>query len=105
MMIPNLWGEPASWLVPWLVAIAVVNLGAMQLARIQSIVADATPLLALTTSATQARVKSRLDVPIEWLATDDLADESADGEALALLGWWQQLLDTAYAGEATHRLV
>ncbi len=37
MMIPNLWGEPASWLVPWLVAIAVVNLGAMQLARIQSI--------------------------------------------------------------------
>ena len=37
MMIPNLWGEPASWLVPWLVAIAVVNLGAMQWARIQSI--------------------------------------------------------------------
>jgi diguanylate cyclase (GGDEF)-like protein/PAS domain S-box-containing protein len=37
MMIPNLWGEPASWLVPWLVAIAVVNLGAMQLAKIQSI--------------------------------------------------------------------
>jgi diguanylate cyclase (GGDEF)-like protein/PAS domain S-box-containing protein len=37
MMIPNLWGEPASWLVPWLVAIAVVNLGAMQLARIQSV--------------------------------------------------------------------
>src|SRR3954454_12702581 len=35
MMIPNLWGEPASWLAPWLIAIAVVNLGAMQLARIQ----------------------------------------------------------------------
>ena len=30
MMIPNLWGEPASWLVPWLIAVAVVNLGAMQ---------------------------------------------------------------------------
>src|SRR3954469_4503142 len=37
MMIPNLWGEPASWLVPWLIAIAVVNLGAMQVAKIQSI--------------------------------------------------------------------
>jgi diguanylate cyclase (GGDEF)-like protein/PAS domain S-box-containing protein len=37
MIIPNLWGQPASWLVPWLVAIAAVNLGAMQLARIQSI--------------------------------------------------------------------
>jgi diguanylate cyclase (GGDEF)-like protein/PAS domain S-box-containing protein len=37
MMIPNLWGEPASWLAPWLIAIAVVNLGAMQLARIQSV--------------------------------------------------------------------
>jgi diguanylate cyclase (GGDEF)-like protein/PAS domain S-box-containing protein len=37
MMIPNLWGQPASWLVPWLAAIAVVNLGAMQLAKIQSI--------------------------------------------------------------------
>ena len=37
MMIPNLWGEPASWLVPWLVAIAIVNVGAMQLAKIQSI--------------------------------------------------------------------
>ena len=37
MMIPNLWGEPASWLAPWLISIAVVNLGAMQLARMQSI--------------------------------------------------------------------
>lgn len=33
---------------------------------------------------------------------DDLADESAKGEALALLDWWQRLLDAAYAGEATH---
>ena len=37
MMIPNFWGQPVTWLVPWLVAIAVVNLGAMQWARIQSI--------------------------------------------------------------------
>jgi hypothetical protein len=37
MMLPNLWGEPARWLVPWLVAIAVINLASMQLARIQSV--------------------------------------------------------------------
>jgi diguanylate cyclase (GGDEF)-like protein/PAS domain S-box-containing protein len=37
MMIPNLWGEPATWLVPWLVTIAVLNLGAMQFARIQAV--------------------------------------------------------------------
>src|SRR5690349_6205249 len=37
MMIPNLWGLPASWIAPWLVAVAVVNVGAMQLAKIQSI--------------------------------------------------------------------
>jgi diguanylate cyclase (GGDEF)-like protein/PAS domain S-box-containing protein len=38
MMVPNLWGEVStSWLVPWFAAVAVVNLGAMQLARIQSI--------------------------------------------------------------------
>src|SRR5678815_3019625 len=37
MMLPNLWGLPATWLIPWLVAVAVVNVGAMQLARIQSI--------------------------------------------------------------------
>src|SRR5438045_8576306 len=38
MMIPNLWGDVRpTWLVPWLIAIAVVNIGAMQLARIQSI--------------------------------------------------------------------
>jgi len=37
MMIPNFWGQPATWLVPWLVAVALVNLGAMHLAKIQSI--------------------------------------------------------------------
>ena len=37
MMLPNLWGLPATWIVPWLIAVAVVNVGAMQLARIQSI--------------------------------------------------------------------
>lgn len=37
MMIPNLWGEPATWVVPWLIAITVVNLGAMQFAKLQSI--------------------------------------------------------------------
>src|SRR5947209_3079056 len=38
MMLPNLWGQvPASWLLPWVGAVAVVNLGAMQLAKIQSI--------------------------------------------------------------------
>src|SRR5690349_11338673 len=37
MMIPNLWGLPASWIAPWLIAVAVVNIGAMQLAKIQSI--------------------------------------------------------------------
>ncbi|MGN6057226.1 MAG: putative bifunctional diguanylate cyclase/phosphodiesterase [Sphingomicrobium sp.] len=37
MMIPNFWGQPATWLVPWLVAVAVVNVGAMHLAKIQSI--------------------------------------------------------------------
>ena len=38
MMLPNLWGVvPATWLVPWLGAVAAVNLGAMQLARHQSI--------------------------------------------------------------------
>ena len=34
---------------------------------------------------------------------DDLADERAAGsEPLALLDWWERLLDAAYAGEATH---
>jgi diguanylate cyclase (GGDEF)-like protein/PAS domain S-box-containing protein len=38
IMVPNLWGGVRpEWLVPWLGAVAVVNLGAMQLARIQSI--------------------------------------------------------------------
>src|SRR5438874_5384613 len=38
MMLPNLWGQfPTVWLLPWLGAIAVVNFGAMQLARMQSI--------------------------------------------------------------------
>jgi diguanylate cyclase (GGDEF)-like protein/PAS domain S-box-containing protein len=38
MMIPNLLGDVRpAWLVPWLIAIAAVNLGAMQLARIQSV--------------------------------------------------------------------
>src|SRR5437764_7639347 len=38
MMISNLWVHVGpTWLVPWLGAVAVVNLGAMQLARHQSI--------------------------------------------------------------------
>jgi diguanylate cyclase (GGDEF)-like protein/PAS domain S-box-containing protein len=38
MMISNLWEHVGpTWLVPWLGAVAVVNLGAMQLARHQSI--------------------------------------------------------------------
>jgi diguanylate cyclase (GGDEF)-like protein/PAS domain S-box-containing protein len=38
MMIPNLWDQvPPTWLIPWLVAIALVNFGALQLARQQSI--------------------------------------------------------------------
>jgi diguanylate cyclase (GGDEF)-like protein/PAS domain S-box-containing protein len=38
MMISNLWKHVGpTWLVPWLGAVAVVNLGAMQLARHQSI--------------------------------------------------------------------
>src|SRR4051794_18919531 len=38
MMISNLWDHVGpTWLVPWLGAVAVVNLGAMQLARHQSI--------------------------------------------------------------------
>jgi diguanylate cyclase (GGDEF)-like protein/PAS domain S-box-containing protein len=38
MMVPNLLGDISpTWLVPWLVAIAVVNLGAMLLARRQSV--------------------------------------------------------------------
>src|SRR5947208_4262940 len=38
IMIPNLWSAVSpAWLLPWLVAVAAVNLGAMQLARIQSI--------------------------------------------------------------------
>jgi diguanylate cyclase (GGDEF)-like protein len=38
MMVSNLWGRvPATWLAAWVIAISVVNLGAMQLARIQSI--------------------------------------------------------------------
>jgi diguanylate cyclase (GGDEF)-like protein/PAS domain S-box-containing protein len=37
MMVPNLWGLPATWIVPWLITIAVVNIAAMQLAKIQSI--------------------------------------------------------------------
>ncbi|MEP7131509.1 MAG: EAL domain-containing protein [Sphingomicrobium sp.] len=38
MMVPSLWGAVAStWLVPWFAAVAIVNLAAMQLARIQSI--------------------------------------------------------------------
>ncbi len=38
MMVSNLWGRvPATWLAPWVIAIGVVNLAAMQLARIQSI--------------------------------------------------------------------
>src|SRR5215471_8086382 len=38
MMVPNLLDDVSpTWLVPWLIAIAIVNLGAMQLARHQSI--------------------------------------------------------------------
>src|SRR5947208_4837796 len=38
MMVPNLLGDvAATWLVPWLAAVAAVNLGAMHLARVQSI--------------------------------------------------------------------
>ena len=38
MMVSNLWNRvPATWLAPWVTAIAVVNVGAMQLARIQSV--------------------------------------------------------------------
>jgi diguanylate cyclase (GGDEF)-like protein/PAS domain S-box-containing protein len=38
MMLPNLWEVvPKTWLLPWLAAIGVVNLGAMHLASIQSI--------------------------------------------------------------------
>ena len=38
MMIANLWDViPSTWLLPWAGAVGAVNLGAMQLARIQSI--------------------------------------------------------------------
>jgi diguanylate cyclase (GGDEF)-like protein len=38
MMVAVLWGEASpTWLLPWAAAVAVVNLGAMQLARHQSI--------------------------------------------------------------------
>jgi diguanylate cyclase (GGDEF)-like protein/PAS domain S-box-containing protein len=38
MMAANLWGHaPTSWVLGWVGAVAVVNLGAMQLARTQSI--------------------------------------------------------------------
>src|SRR5438067_2689903 len=38
MMLPNLWGKvPATWLLPWVAAVGVVNLGATQFAKIQSI--------------------------------------------------------------------
>jgi diguanylate cyclase (GGDEF)-like protein/PAS domain S-box-containing protein len=38
MMLPNLWNSVlATWLVPWVAGVAVVNLGAMQLAKMQSI--------------------------------------------------------------------
>jgi diguanylate cyclase (GGDEF)-like protein/PAS domain S-box-containing protein len=38
LMIPNLWGVvPPSWVLPWLGTITVVNLGAMLLARRQSV--------------------------------------------------------------------
>jgi squalene synthase HpnC len=33
---------------------------------------------------------------------DDLADEAADGQSLALLDWWESQLDAAYRGEARH---
>ena len=38
MMVPNLWSAVGStWLVPWFASVAIVNLAAMQLARIQAI--------------------------------------------------------------------
>jgi diguanylate cyclase (GGDEF)-like protein/PAS domain S-box-containing protein len=38
IMLANLWEDVApTWLLPWAAAVAIVNLGAMQLARIQSI--------------------------------------------------------------------
>jgi diguanylate cyclase (GGDEF)-like protein/PAS domain S-box-containing protein len=38
IMTASLWGHaPATWLVPWVGAVGLVNLGAMQLARTQSI--------------------------------------------------------------------
>jgi hypothetical protein len=38
MMIANLWDViPSTWLLPWAGAVGAVNLGAMQLARTQSI--------------------------------------------------------------------
>jgi diguanylate cyclase (GGDEF)-like protein/PAS domain S-box-containing protein len=38
IMAANLWGSVApTWVVPWIVAVAVVNLGALHLARTQSI--------------------------------------------------------------------
>ena len=38
MMVAALWGEvDPAWLLPWAVAVALINLGAMQLARMQSI--------------------------------------------------------------------
>src|ERR1700758_5571669 len=38
MMAANLWGSVSpAWVVPWVGAVAAVNLSAMQLARIQSI--------------------------------------------------------------------
>src|SRR5438045_2512624 len=38
MMLPNLWGKvPATWLLPWVAAVGVVNLGATQFAKMQAI--------------------------------------------------------------------
>src|SRR2546423_4958549 len=38
MILPNLWGQAApGWLLSWVGAVAVVNLGAMQLAKMQAI--------------------------------------------------------------------
>ncbi len=38
MIVANLWGEvPSTWLMPWAVAVAAINFGAMHLARTQSI--------------------------------------------------------------------
>src|SRR5206468_10612826 len=38
VMVANLWEDVAPlWLVPWAIAVAAVNFGAMQLARTQSI--------------------------------------------------------------------